>query len=248
MPPVQCSGRARSERADRGLVAESSVAVPTLQVQIRVAMASIEITRHDLTVRMRGVDAVCACRTHLSVPLAHVVGVRTHAPEADFDAAIVGTSRGVGTYLRRRIAAGSLQLADGQSFYFVRDPRQAIVIDLEEEPFRHIAVQVDGESPEAAAWRVQTAIDSHAAASDARAGTPGPLRPLPALSAPHQDLAGWKRTLAVATAIMLAPLAVLTLVFVAPVLLPALVLGYPMFVHHGARDGCTRFPPARLAS
>jgi hypothetical protein len=30
--------------------------------------------------------------------------------------------------------------------------------------------------------------------------------------------------------------------------LPALVLGYPMFIGHGMRDGCTRFPPARLAS
>jgi hypothetical protein len=193
-------------------------------------MTSIEITRHDLIVRMRGIDAVRALRAHLSVPLAHVVGVRTHAPEADFDAAIVESYRGVGTYVRGRVAAGSQHLADGRSFYVVRDPRKAIVIDLEEEPFRHIAVQVDDESPEAAASRVQAAIDSHVAASDATAAKPGPPRPLLAQSEPHDDLAGWKRAIAIATAVMLAPLALLTLVFLAPALLPALVLGYPLFI------------------
>ena len=48
--------------------------------------------------------------------------------------------------------------------------------------------------------------------------------------------------------VMLAPLAVLTLVFLALALLPALVLGDPMFIGHGMRDECTRFPPARLAA
>ncbi len=201
-------------------------------------MASIEITRYDLIVRLRGLDALLALRARLSVPLAHVVGVRTHAPEADFDAAIVETSRGVGTYVRGRIAAGSFNLADGRSFYVARDPRQTIVIDLEGEPFRHIAVQVDGKSPEAAARRVQAAIDSHVTASDAAAATlgPSPSQPLAEQSEPHDRLAGWKRTVAVAAAIMLAPLAALTLVLLAPALLPALVLGYPMFIAGRDKD------------
>lgn len=72
-------------------------------------------------------------------------------------------------------------------------------------------------------------------------------QPLQAQCEPHQDLAGWKRAVAVATAVILAPVAALALLFLAPALLLAL-LGCPMFIRHGTRTGCTRFPPARLAS
>ena len=51
-------------------------------------MASIEITAHDLVVRVHGVDRVLALRSSVTVPLAHVAGVREHAEEANYDDAV----------------------------------------------------------------------------------------------------------------------------------------------------------------
>ena len=58
-------------------------------------MASIEVTPHDLIVRVHGVDRVLAMRSSVSVPLAHVIGVREHAAEANFDDAVSDSGRGI---------------------------------------------------------------------------------------------------------------------------------------------------------
>jgi hypothetical protein len=199
-------------------------------------MASIELTPHDLVVRIRGWDKVLAMRASLSVPLAHVADVREHAAEADFDDAVVDSSRGAGTFLRGRVAAGSLLLADGRAFYDVHDPRKAIVIDLESEPFRHIVVQVDDEDPGSAARRIRDALErrlaAHQAAARAGASPQAPReedeRSSSSLVRP-KGLSGWQSAAAVAAAIVFVPVAAFASVFVAPALIPVLLLGLPLF-------------------
>jgi hypothetical protein len=201
-------------------------------------MASIELTPRDLVVRIRGLDKLLAMRTHLSVPLAHVTGVREHAPEADFDDAVVDSSRGAGTFLRGRVAAGSLQLPDGRSFYDVHDPAKAIVIDLESERFQHIVVELDDESPADAARRIREALDRRLTAhwdsawAYARREVSPPTRrdeALPSSPDAAQGLSGWQSAIAVAAGIAFLPVAAIAFVFVAPAMLPVLVLGLPMF-------------------
>jgi hypothetical protein len=68
-------------------------------------MASIEITRTELVIRMRGWNALFAMRGSLRVPLSHILAVRARPREAYFDDVIVESWRGVGTYVRRAIDA-----------------------------------------------------------------------------------------------------------------------------------------------
>ncbi|HEX8793454.1 MAG TPA: hypothetical protein VF765_21075 [Polyangiaceae bacterium] len=189
-------------------------------------MASIELTPRELIVRLHGVDRFLALRSSVSVPLAHVAGVRERAEEANFDDAVRDSGRGIGTFLRGRIAAGILNLPDGRSFYDVRDPRAAIVVDLRSEPFAHLVVQVAGESAAAAACRIREALDRRVARGEGRPQAPAHHEDavIPVLHESY-GLPMWKSALAIATGIAFAPVAALAFVFLAPALLPLLVLG-----------------------
>jgi hypothetical protein len=121
-------------------------------------MVSIELTPRFLRVHIHGWDILRALRTTLSVPLRHVLGARARPPEADFDHAIVDSWRGVGTYSPGKLAAGTVMLRDGRSFYDVHDPDRAIAIDLTGERLQHIVVELDGEAPETAVERIDRAL------------------------------------------------------------------------------------------
>jgi len=121
-------------------------------------MASIEITRDELVVRIHGWDKVLAMRSTLRIPLSRVRAARVRPKEANFDDVIVETWRGVGTYVPHKIAAGLIYLADGPSFYDVRNPARAIAVDLDRENMRHVVVQIDNETPEEAVRRITAAI------------------------------------------------------------------------------------------
>jgi hypothetical protein len=190
-------------------------------------MASIEITAHDLIVRLHGMDRVLALRSNVSVPLAHVAAVRDHAEEANFDDAVRDSGRGIGTFVRGRVAAGSLRLPDGRSFYDVHDPRKAIVVDLQSESFVHLVVQVDGESPETAVRRIRYALANRKAWIEASSRAPKHGDDEATIRIVHDSYVtpAWKSALAIATGIALAPVAAIAFVFLAPALAPLLVLG-----------------------
>jgi hypothetical protein len=198
-------------------------------------MASIDLTPHDLVVHIHGIDRLLALRSHLSVPLAHVTGVREHAAEAFFDDAVVDSSRGIGIFLRGQVAAGSLQLADGRAFYDVHDPHKAIVIDLEAERFEHLVVEVDDEPPDAAADRIRDALARRLAARGVGPRAEATYRAIvttlpetgqpPDAEPPH--LPAWKRAIAAAGAIAFIPVAAIAFVFLAPALVPILLFGLP---------------------
>jgi hypothetical protein len=124
-------------------------------------MASVEIEGRELVVRMHGWSKVLAMRGTLRVPLSHVTGVRARPKEAYFDDAIVESWRGVGTYSPHKVAAGVVHLSDGPSFYDVRDPKRTIAIDVDSEPVRHLVLQIDSEDPDAAAARIERAIERY---------------------------------------------------------------------------------------
>jgi hypothetical protein len=188
-------------------------------------MASIEITPHDLVVRVHGVDRVLALRSSVSVPLAHVAGVRERAAEADFDRAVRDSGRGVGTFVRGRVAAGTLRLPDGRSFYDVHDPRKAIVVDLRSEPFEHLVLQVDGESPEAAARRIRDVLE-HRHKTLVQAREHLEQATVRVFDETYGGTSTWKSALAIATGIVFAPIAIIAFVFLAPAMLPLLALGF----------------------
>lgn len=193
-------------------------------------------------------DRLLALRSRVTVPLGHVLAVREHAAEADFDS-IADCSRGVGTFIRGRVAAGSLRLPDGRAFYDVHDPHRAIVVDLKGETFEHLVVEIDDEPPEAAAGRIRGALEHRAsmrangsgAETRRRAGSPLEPGDAPAPSAgERRGMPAWKSLLAAAGAIVLAPIAAITFVFVAPALVPILVLALPSLPEPGSQGAGKR--------
>lgn len=130
-------------------------------------MASIEITRDELIVHIHGWHKVLAMRGTMRIPLSRVRAARARPKEANFDDVIVESWRGVGTYVPHKVAAGMLYLADGASFFDVRDPERAIAVDVDQPDVQHLVVQIDDEAPEDAVRRIEQAIG---ASSDA--GTP----------------------------------------------------------------------------
>ena len=202
-------------------------------------MASIELTPRELILRVHGVDRVLAMRSSVSVPLTHVDGVREHAAEADFDNAVRDSGRGIGTFVRGRLAAGTLRLPDGRAFYDVHDPGKAIVVDLRSEFFEHLVVEIDDEPPETTARRIRDAIARRDAVSEVLAWEPEPEPPeevtIPIFEEPYPTPT-WKSALAITTGIILAPIAALSFLFLSPALIPLFVLALP---RGGARGGET---------
>jgi hypothetical protein len=121
-------------------------------------MASIEITRDELIVHIHGWNKVLAMRGTLRIPMARVRAARAHPREANFDEVIVESWRGVGTYVPHKVAAGFVHLADGTSFYDVRNPERAIAVDVDHDKMRHVVIEIDNEAPEDAVRRIQGAI------------------------------------------------------------------------------------------
>jgi hypothetical protein len=121
-------------------------------------MVSIELTAEDLIVRVHGWDKLYTMRSSLTVPLGHVTGVRSRPPEAQFDASILDSWRGVGTYVPGKLAAGTCFVSDGRAFFDVRDPSRTIAIDVRDEAVKHIVVELSDEEPEDAVERIQRVI------------------------------------------------------------------------------------------
>lgn len=129
-------------------------------------MATIELTRTDLVVRFRGWNALHALRRSLRIPLKHVRAVRARPREGHFDHAVIEGWRGIGTYVPGKLAVGLLHLRNGPSFLEVRNPGHTIAVDVEHERVwgyrvNHLVLQVERESPEVAAARIEHAVDRY---------------------------------------------------------------------------------------
>jgi hypothetical protein len=124
-------------------------------------MATIELGPSTLTVRLHGWDPFYALRRTVQVPLTHIVKARARPPETDFDHAVRDPSVGVGRYVPKTMAIGTVELADGLAFFDVHDPMRpdrVLAIDLAHETFKHLVIDLDDEPPEEAVLRIDGAI------------------------------------------------------------------------------------------
>lgn len=122
-------------------------------------MVEVDIQSHELVVHFPGVNWGLAMRSRLAIPLTHIVDVRPHPPEARFDETIVEGNRGIGTYVPGKIVVGSVYTHDGGgAFYALRDPARAVAVDLRDEPYTRLVVEVEREEPEVWARRLARAL------------------------------------------------------------------------------------------
>jgi hypothetical protein len=115
-------------------------------------MARVSIEAGELVVDVEGLDKLWALKSRLSIPLANVRG-------ATLDPGMVRERKGVrapGTHVPGVIVAGTFHHEGERVFWDVRDAAKAVVIELDDEQFARLVVQV--EDPAATVDLVEGAI------------------------------------------------------------------------------------------
>jgi hypothetical protein len=117
-------------------------------------MAHVDFNKKsELVVKLSLGEKFFSLHPSLHVPLSHVVAVSTRPRLPELND--VYEQQFWGTYVPGKLAAGVWRDPDGAvTFCQVRDPERAIAIELEDERWARIIVQIDDESAESAAERI----------------------------------------------------------------------------------------------
>ncbi|MET8998491.1 hypothetical protein [Amycolatopsis sp. NPDC004169] len=102
-------------------------------------MALVRIDGEDLVVVMEGLDKLWAFKSSLTIPLANVRG-------ATADPGIAADPKGFrapGAHLPGVITAGTFHQDGEKIFWDVRDASKAVVIELADERYSRLVLQVD---------------------------------------------------------------------------------------------------------
>jgi hypothetical protein len=102
-------------------------------------MARVNIDGDTLVVEIEGLDKLWALKSRLEIPLENVRG-------ATIDPGIVREPKGLrapGTHLPGVVVAGTFHIHGQRVFWDVRDPAKAVVIELADERYARLIVQVD---------------------------------------------------------------------------------------------------------
>ncbi|MCM2389488.1 hypothetical protein [Streptomyces albipurpureus] len=101
-------------------------------------MARVSIEADQLIVEIEGLGKLWALKSRLVIPLAHVRG-------ATADPGIVKEPKGLrspGTHFPGVITSGTYRTKEGQVFWDVRDAAKVIVIELTDERYTRLVLQV----------------------------------------------------------------------------------------------------------
>jgi hypothetical protein len=118
-------------------------------------MVDLSVAQGKLALHVRGADKLWSFKGSLEIPLAHVAMVR-----ADPEAAR-GWHHGIrmpGTNLPGVITAGTFYQDGKRVFWDVHHPEKTIVIDLHDEQYNELVVEV--EDPQAAVELIRGAMSS----------------------------------------------------------------------------------------
>ncbi len=102
-------------------------------------MVELSISGGALCLHVRGVDKLWAFKSTLEIPLQHIAGVRADSEVAR------GWWHGIrmpGTNLPGVLTAGTFYQDDKRVFWDVHDPENTIVIDLHDERYDQLIVEV----------------------------------------------------------------------------------------------------------
>jgi hypothetical protein len=116
-------------------------------------LVDLSIAEGKLVLHVQGADKLWAFKSSLEIPLVHIAGVRTDPEIAR------GWYHGIrmpGTNVPGVITAGTFYQDGKRVFWDVHHPEKTIVIDLHDERFNQLVVEVA--DPNAAVKLVQTAL------------------------------------------------------------------------------------------
>ncbi|GAB3453589.1 hypothetical protein [Actinophytocola sediminis] len=115
-------------------------------------MALVQIDGDDLVVVIEGLNKLWAFKSRLTIPLVNVRG-------ATADPGIVADPKGIrapGARVPGLITAGTFHLDGEKVFWDVRNPSKAVVIELADEHYARLVLQVD--DPRATVALVENAL------------------------------------------------------------------------------------------
>lgn len=98
-------------------------------------MTKVSVTDGKLVIKIQGWDKLFSFTSRLEIPLEHVLDVR---PADD----PVGGVRVLGTYLPGVVTAGAFLQEGSLVFWNVHNPANAITIDLRDERYSKLIVEV----------------------------------------------------------------------------------------------------------
>jgi hypothetical protein len=118
--------------------------------------ARVDIEGERLVVTMHGLDVMWTFRRRIVVPLAHVKGARID-PHVDRHGPWLGAGRTM-ALLDYAVAAGPMLVHGRHEFWDVHHPDSCVTIDLVDEPFERLVIEV--EAPGAVVEAVTAAVKS----------------------------------------------------------------------------------------
>ncbi|MEU0155188.1 hypothetical protein [Micromonospora fulviviridis] len=101
-------------------------------------MAKVRIDNDSLIVEIEGLDKLWALKSRLAIPLLNVRG-------ATADPGVIKEPKGIrapGAHLPGVITAGTFHVDGERIFWDVRDPAKAVVIQLRDERYTRLIIQV----------------------------------------------------------------------------------------------------------
>jgi hypothetical protein len=116
-------------------------------------MVELTIAEGNLALHVRGADKLWALKSSLEIPLVHIAGVRADPEMAR------GWWHGIkmpGTNILGVITAGTFYQDGKRVFWDVHHPERTIVIDLRDEQYNQLIVEVA--DPQAAVNLIQSAL------------------------------------------------------------------------------------------
>ena len=118
-------------------------------------MVELSITERKLVLHVLGADKLWALKSSLEIPLVHIAGIRADPEVAH------GWWHGIrlpGTNVPGVITAGTFYQQGKRVFWDVHNPENTIVIDLHDERYNQLIVEVA--DPQAAVRLIQNAMRS----------------------------------------------------------------------------------------
>ena len=116
-------------------------------------MVDLSVSDGKLSLHVRGADKLWAFKSSLEIPLAHIAGVQADAEVAR------GWWHGIrmpGTNVPGVITAGTFYQDGNRVFWDVHNPEKTIVINLHDERYNKLVVEVD--DPQMAVRLIQAAL------------------------------------------------------------------------------------------
>jgi hypothetical protein len=120
-------------------------------------MANIELIDQTLSVKITGIDSFLSFTSQIGIPLRHIVKASLDNAEArEFWKGIKAPGMSFGS-----ITVGSFHKHNEWVFFDVHNPDQAITIELTDEHYKRLVIEVD--NPEATVNTINEAIATYQA-------------------------------------------------------------------------------------